>query len=220
MNEQHVLNMIGWAMVARVEEVEFFGSRWYDEAYNVSSWLSFRHRVSVDITTAVIAVLSPGCTWIKNLIDADNIMIDQKVKVSTYGRNKQKAIDILNYLDTSIVSGQKVSSFYHNILHRDSQEVTIDRHTVRTILQKPGEHPMTEDVYQRAISTPKRYRECSEVVRQAAWTWGVRAPQMQALTWCAYRRNNGQDQYDWKALESNRYHPVIQRWVQLLDRYS
>lgn len=221
MNEQHILNLVEWAMIARVEGLELFGMRWYDEAHNVASWLADTYNHDLKVAAGTMAVLSPGTTWVKNLIDTEALMLDIDATVSTYGRNRAKAVDILRYGDPdTVVSGRKVTAFYHNIVYRDSNAVTVDRHTVRTVLQRPGEEPMVETDYQREINTPRKHELVAAVVTEAARSWGCRAPQMQALTWCAYRRYNGQDLYDYRAIVANIHRPVVARWAKLMRRYE
>src|SRR6266568_4146078 len=79
-----------------------YGLTWYADAHASAQMLSARYNVSVDTVCGVIAALSPGNQWGKNLIDAD-LLISAYVRhkklpnVGTYGhRNIHKARRILN----------------------------------------------------------------------------------------------------------------------------
>ena len=112
--------------------------------------------------------------------------------VTTYGGNKLKAIRILrlessNYRDVEALllhksRINKTTCFFLNILFPDNDEVvTVDRHAIRIAL---GNVPGVDDI----CMTEKRYRNISEAYQIAAKGLDINAIALQAVVWCAFRR--------------------------------
>lgn len=115
------------------------GLSWYGRAELVAQDLAARYLGSeygpyTHRAAAVIAVLSPNNRWERNISDAEALLkaycygsdIDA-VKVSTFGKNKAKAIAILNGAEPlDVLGGRKVRAFYECIIGVDS--VCVDGH--------------------------------------------------------------------------------------------
>ena len=174
------------------------GARWYPEASNIAYALVNRYGVSYFQAVGVIAALSPRNKWERNLADAENLIkvfsIDPEsvdsVKVCTFGPNKAKAIRILTDKPTShdevlaILSGPKLQEFYSCIAGIDD-EVCIDGHAYSIWA---GDRITLADI----PSIGKKLRkEIKADYREAALQAGISPSEMQAITWCAWRRIHG-----------------------------
>ena len=177
------------------------GIVWYANALAECNRIAIDYDVPLHIVVGVCAALSPNNRWDRNIdntrdmvqayINGDDI---DSFKVSTYHAMKRKAWGILDAMPDhdgviSILNGQKIVSFYRNIMGDDT--CTIDGHA-RNIYY--GErHGLTTD------KTGVGKREYAEI-QQAYVDAGKRvrfngralkAFEMQAITWVAWRRIHG-----------------------------
>lgn len=200
MSASNIFAIYQLASVADIEE----GKHWYSQACQIALNLAKKYFISQAQAAAVIAALSPRNKWSRNVIDAENLIVAYKaagvegcasVKVCTFGGNKAKAIKILetnskceqDYLD--ILSGPKLKEFYNCISGIDN-EVCIDGHAYS--IWSGGRITLAN-----IPSIGKKLREqIKEDYRQAAKEAGLRSYQMQAITWCTWRRIHGVDSWD------------------------
>lgn len=190
-------NILGVYHLANTAD-RFNGARWYPEASNMAYALVNRYGVSYFQAVGVIAALSPRNKWERNLADAENLIkvfsIDPEsvdsVKVCTFGPNKAKAIRILSEKPAShdavlaILSGPKLQEFYSCIVGIND-EVCIDGHAYSIWA---GDRITLADI----PSIGKKLRqEIKADYREAALQAGISAAEMQAITWCAWRRIHG-----------------------------
>ena len=90
--------------LATSQEVQL-GVDWYPSALDIANRIAVKYGVSAETAAGVIAALSPNNRWERNIVDAENIIKCWAaggtrsdllaVKVCTYGKMKEKAIDIL-----------------------------------------------------------------------------------------------------------------------------
>jgi hypothetical protein len=169
------------------------GLNWYASAHSAALTLAERHNVTCDIVCGVIAALSPGNEWGKNLLDADTLLSAWNAgkplpMVGTYGmKNVVKCRRILlgeHPLDVlPPATSPKVRAFYKCLSEPTlSDAVTIDRHAKCLAL-----NAMTN-------------RESISVVRPVeyvlyAWHYmtlatriGLLPSQLQAITWITWHR--------------------------------
>jgi len=113
----------------------------------------------------------------------------ETVKVSTYNKMKEKAWFLLSdrptYDETKIIlSGQKITCFFENIMGEDT--CTIDGHA-RNIYynERVG---LTDD---KTNIGKKEYALLQDAYKKAAKKVGIKAYEMQAITWMAWRRHHG-----------------------------
>jgi len=177
------------------------GFNWYDDVHKRALAISDNHEVPLDVVCGVIAALSPNNRWERNLRDANKLIEIAKAggndedlkaaKVSTFNRNKDKAIRIIREPEPdimTILSGRKVQAFFACILDPKRVDyVCVDGHAYSIWL---GERlPTTQTP---AISA-KLYNQISQDYAQAAGiimdvTGEVYTPaQVQAITWVAWR---------------------------------
>ena len=148
----------------------------------------------------VIAALSPNNKWERNCIDAEamiktwHIQGDyNSVKVCTFGKNKQKAIEILSLesVDTeaiaSILSGQKVVAFYRSIMG-DKNAVCVDGHAYAIFIGERIPTTKTPSITPKLFETIQRAYQL--VSKRSVELCGVELSptQVQAVTWVTYRR--------------------------------
>jgi hypothetical protein len=174
------------------------GQSWYPVAYSVACTLADQYNVSPIVAAGVIAALSPRNRWERNIANAENMLrvhsVDpdsiESVKVCTFGHNKAKAIRILQENPEtesevcSILSGPKLQEFFSCIVGIDG-EVCIDGHAYSVWI---GDR-ITVDSVPR-ISKKLRAQIKADYA-QAAKIAGIKSSEMQAVTWCAWRRIHG-----------------------------
>ena len=166
------------------------GLVWYENANSFANQLATQYNLGPDTVAQIIAALSPAAKWDRNLVDAENMVkafyhrgyIGAKaVTVCTYGKNKEKALDILcGKLQLTPKQGLKTYNFWNNI-HNPKERffVTIDRHALRVLLGT-GERGAV------AIK-PHQYAKASLVYRVLADELGLTPNQLQAIVWVQYR---------------------------------
>lgn len=171
------------------------GANWYKRAKELAFQLAHSYGVSQITAAGVIAALSPRNKWERNMIDAENLIrvfstdpeSVESVKVCTFGFNKAKAIRILaeppatdeEALD--ILSGPKLREFYSCIVGIEG-EVCIDGHAYSIWA---GNRITLGNI-------PKIGKKLREQIKFdyccAAQGVGMPAYQLQAVTWCTWRR--------------------------------
>jgi hypothetical protein len=171
------------------------GLAWYAKARDAAVSLSVQHDVPLRVVVGVIAALSPNNKWERNVKDA-GVMIAaflggepvEVCKTSTYTKMRDKAWSILAAVPEndneviSILNGQKIVSFFCNIMGHDSV-VTIDGHAYNIAQGKRV--GLTDD----ATSMSKGvYKDMQEAYARAAKRVGLKVYELQAITWVAWKR--------------------------------
>lgn len=174
------------------------GQSWYPVAYSVACTLADQYNVSPIVAAGVIAALSPRNKWERNITDAENMLrvhsVDPdsvgSVKVCTFGTNKAKAIRILQENPETesdvcaILSGPKLQEFFSCIVG-NSKEVCIDGHAYSIWA---GDRITLANV--PSIGKKLRAQIKTDYVKAAAIV-GIKPSEMQAVTWCTWRRVHG-----------------------------
>ena len=179
------------------------GLYWYQRAYDLA--VKFIHAydgLTMGQAVGVIAALSPNNKWERNCIDAEtmiktwNISGDYNlVKVCTFNKNKQKAIDILNLdaesVDTeaiaNILSGQKVVAFYRSIMG-DKNAVCVDGHAYAIFIGERIATSRTPSITPKLYETIQRAYKLVADRSHALCGHTLTPTQVQAVTWVTYRR--------------------------------
>lgn len=166
-------------------EEKLEGLCWYNEALHFAQGMSNKYNISLDISVQVIAILSPAVKWERNKLDADvlcyafsqGLSLDN-VRVCTYSKNKEKAIRVLQGIETLNPSARKTYNFYKNIL--DEGKVTVDRHAVKAYKGKKsgGSEPISQKLYDKV----------ERAYIRAADHLGIKPHQFQAVVWLVYKR--------------------------------
>jgi hypothetical protein len=180
------------------------GANWYATAQDAAATMAQRYSLSTDTVAAVIAALSPNNRWERNLSDADNLIGAYilggysdavKVKTSTYGLNKTKALKILEgAAPLEVLGGLKVRAFYGCIMGQDA--VCIDGHAYaiwRGERISTSSTPKISAKLYASIATD--YVLATDTINNVLG--GEYQPrQVQAITWLAWRRLNNGGSYD------------------------
>jgi len=160
------------------------GLDWYYIASRQCQTIADHYGVTFSKVVGIVAALSPGCQWDKNILDAIAILEHgTSAVVSTYGANKSKALSILENGDVGVLGGRKVLSFYQNILnpHQDNK-VTCDRHAANAAADWYQEHSP-----QKFLKGSK-YSIIETAYFTAARARGIQGHQAQAIAWLVYKR--------------------------------
>ena len=189
-----------YALATSGERVE--GMEWYNRANRVAATIASAHGISLETAAGVIAALSPNNRWERNIVDAENVIRAfsiggaeeaENVKVCTYGKMRTKAIQILEATSivdhASILNGRKITAFYECIIGR-MDAVCIDGHAYSiwfgdrlTMKQVPN---IGKKLYAEIVSD---YVEAAHLLSENGTS--VTAFEVQAITWCAWRRLHG-----------------------------
>ena len=180
------------------------GLTWYSDAYDFAARIGTEYALSVETVAGVVSALSPAVSWVVNKEDArrlidnwSNIGNPERVKVSTYGQNKDKAIGILeskgsyNAVVDFFTADTKTLNFFCNIANPErTNVVTVDRHAIGIALGS------TDTSHQQLCITKKRYRDIKEAYTMAAEQLGHRVPcNLQAICWISYREQYVNNRY-------------------------
>jgi len=169
------------------------GLNWYASAYRFASQLSIESGLPLVKVCGIIAALSPIKSWNENVKIARMFCLTGKHYHTNICGNKAIAIrdlpisdNLVNDIET-ILNGNKIRSFFHNIYyHTSSPKVTLDRHALR--IAKHGKDVATQREYER-IS--KMYLRATKKINEI--TGETYLPlQVQAVTWVKIRRQNSE----------------------------
>jgi hypothetical protein len=170
------------------------GREWYSQANQTARRLADRYDFAdYSVVAGIIAALSPSNRWNRNVSDAESLIKTFRfggaldaIKVSTYSKNKEKAIRILKGEPAlEVLGGLKVKAFYRCIIGGD--DVCIDGHafSIWTGQRIPTTKTprITPALYQQIAAD---YREATAVINQVTRD-SLRPAQVQAITWIAWR---------------------------------
>lgn len=188
-----VRNILKTYRQATAQEVHH-GVTWYNDAHSQAQALADEHQVPLRIVVGVIAALSPNNKWERNITNASDMIAaflrgdDVSVcKPSTYLKMRDKAWSILEQMPddddavVAILNGQKIVSFFHNIMGHDN--CTIDGHAFNIAMGK--RIGLTEP---EVTVTKGMYQELQAAYRRAGKRVGLKAFEIQAITWVAWKR--------------------------------
>jgi hypothetical protein len=152
------------------------GKGWYPEMHSWASTLADRHDVPTETVAGLAAIYSPRRRW-----DIVMAMVDLKlsgVKVPVMVREAAKVARVLDGEDpVTVVSGQKVSSFYQNLLLNLSA-VTID---TWAFSQVTGKH--YESNFRRMLQNKGQYAMYASCFRTVADEVGLEPAEFQSVLW-------------------------------------
>lgn len=182
-------------------EEKLEGVLWYAQAQTTCMLIAEELDVPLHIVVGVCAALSPNNKWDRNIDNTLDLVraflggedVDN-VKVSTYHAMKRKAWSILEEMPDhdgviDILNGQKIVSFFCNIVGEDT--CTVDGHA-RNIYygERQGLTSDKSNVGKREyVKIQEAYVEAGKRVRLNGRP--LKAFEMQAITWVAWRRIHG-----------------------------
>lgn len=171
------------------------GLTWYQRAHNQCESLATKYGVTTQAACGVMAALSPGSAWERNVADCDTFLDEwthgargkRLPLVGSYGwRNIVKASKIAGGQDPlKVLGGPKVRAFYQCIFDPSNSEyVCIDRHAKSAAL---GEKLTDKD----SVVRPAQYQRFAKHYMQGARNNGILPNQFQAVIWTVWRRLGG-----------------------------
>ena len=173
------------------------GLTWYVNATKDCKEIAIKYDLPIHIVIGVVSALSPNNKWERNITNADDLckaFIDgqdmDSIKVSTYHKMKQKAWSILEQMPSydetiKILNGKKIVSFFKNI-SGDESDITIDGHA-RNIAYNDRQGLTTPNTNIRKLE----YLDIQKAYLRASKKLGIKAYELQAITWLAWRRIHG-----------------------------
>lgn len=166
------------------------GLQWYSMARGLVDRLSVKSGRSTHVVTGIMAALSPETGWSQNVKDTIALLEDDDAIVTTYDRNRDKALAIksgrLNAHEHFLTYWRKTGAFYCNILEPETDDrVTIDRHSAR--IAHGYYLTGSESIYY--VNTEAKYRKTAESFKIVARENKLLVHQLQAITWITYRRS-------------------------------
>ena len=189
-------NIIAIYKLAKPSEIKH-GLTWYVNANSDCKEIAEKLELPLHIVIGVVSALSPNNKWERNIINAEDLCTAfingqdmDSIKVSTYHKMKEKAWSILetmpSYEETiDILNGKKIVSFFRNI-SGDETDITIDGHA-RNIYYND----------KQGLTTPNtnikknEYKDIQKAYARASKKLGIKAYELQAITWVAWRRIHG-----------------------------
>ena len=189
-------NIIAIYKLANPSEIKH-GLTWYVNANTDCMRIANTLELPLHIVIGVVSALSPNNKWERTIVNAEdlcNAFINgqdmDSIKVSTYHKMKQKAWHILetmpSYDETiTILNGKKIVSFFRNI-SGDETDITIDGHA-RNIYYNDRQGLTTPNTNIRKLE----YSDIQKAYLRASKKLGVKAYELQAITWVAWRRIHG-----------------------------
>lgn len=167
------------------------GLSWYARAHAQCVELAAEFNLPLNLVIGIVAVLSPQTKWTENIRYARNSLLvftgqvaREDITIGVFPDNLAKAQAM--FLTGEVfphLSGDKVVSFYHNMLDPYGRKyVTIDRHAIQAW---QGRY----DGGGSSATTPG-YELISECYRKVAAEFNIAPCQAQAIAWVQWRFEN------------------------------
>ena len=186
--------------------------KWYQNAQDFTKAVANKlnaNDLSRFKVSGVISAISPRNEWNKNKSDAENLckefvsnkyyqlpLFDDdyhkllKTKVSTFNKNKSKAVKILLNNDSkieSILKGNKIVNFF-KCINGDSNAICIDGHAFNIACNRVSalsEVPAISDKHYKMISNV--YRDAKNFINKK-YNLNLKSMHLQSVTWNEYKR--------------------------------
>ena len=185
--------------LATSQEVQL-GVDWYASALNIAGRIATKYHTRIELVAGVIASLSPNNRWERNIIDAEAIIkcwsaggtrTDMlNVKVCTYTKMKQKAIDILtrDLPIVEVLNGKKIIEFFNCITNTALNDVCIDGHAYSVWFGQRLTMKQVPAIGKKLRSQIKTdYRDATSFINEELGTFYPPAT-IQAITWVTHKR--------------------------------
>ncbi len=171
------------------EQEKIDGRSWYDRALSHVTTLAESYNRTIATIAGIMSALSPEASLNQNIVDLGRVLESGKnATVSTYERNKDKAIAILDGslpAENAFKRSTKTEAFWHNIINPSKPDyVTIDRHATRAAID--WNMKANDAIFYS--NTPRKYSVISAAYTEAAGSLGMLPNRLQAITWLTYRR--------------------------------
>ena len=190
---ENILKVYGQA--TRQEQRD--GLAWYKRAKRDCNRLAKDKNISLRHAVGVVAATSPNLNWNKNIHTAGQVIDGYHQGIDhteidgcmAYKDNRLKGYKVMANSNRSkailaTLNGPKISAFFDNIMGGDS--VTVDGHA-RNIAYAERVQLKSD----KANIGKKEYQTIAQAYRDAAAILGIKACDLQAVTWVAWRRMHG-----------------------------
>jgi len=180
--ENNLINVLNNATKNDIQH----GLDWYNGFYLWCDDLAKKYNKTTFVIASIFSALSPRNKLYKNKIDTitvleavkNNIPVE-KIKVSTFNKNKQKAYFIALNKASISKDSLKTYSFCKNVGELNSNFVTIDVWQLRVLTGKK----------ENKTPTKLEYLQMVEIHNKVAKKNNILPYQLQAITWTALRNN-------------------------------
>lgn len=184
--KQQANRVLKWYRAATKQQV-IEGMHWYNDAHVLASTLAAKYGISVLQVAQVISVLSPQKKWEQNKKETvalihwhftgDAPQFGLFATASTIA----ECHDILRGDFLIPARRTKTYSFADNIAYLgNSTEITIDRHALRVCYDD-----VTTKIDKVGVND---YKFARQAYQQVADSLGIKAYQLQAITWVTYKQ--------------------------------
>lgn len=187
----NIILVYGWATPKEHDN----GLKWYKRARRSARAMARDMGIPMRHAVGAIAATSPNLAWSRNVHTARQVVQGYLAGVTpedikgccAYPKMRSKAYAILQGPNRSkavlrTLNGPKISAFFDNIMGGDS--VTVDGHARNIAYFK--HQPIKNMTLGKA-----EYNRISLAYRDAASVLGLKACDLQAITWTAWRRHHG-----------------------------
>lgn len=183
--KKYEFNLINVLNESTIDDINH-GLYWYNDFFLWCEDLSKIYNKSTFIIASIFSALSPRNKLHKNKIDTITVLEavknntpQDKIKVSTFNRNKDTAILIAQGKKTINKDSLKTYSFCQNIGYLNSNFVTIDVWQLRVLTGKK----------ENKTPTKLEYLQLAELHKKIAKKINILPYQLQAITWSSLRNN-------------------------------
>ena len=175
------------------------GLHWYQRANDQARAISERYNITVEMSAGVIACLSPGSKWGRNVVDAERMVGAytsglEIPQIGVYGqKNVAKALRILAGEDPMVVipeeTSPKVRAFYQCILAPSTSEaVCVDRHAKALLYNLASKRKGYASNDKLSLVKRSEYEYLAKYYRRVAEVYNVLPHQIQGTSWTTWKR--------------------------------
>lgn len=159
------------------------GVMWYKDAHDFALKVANDYGLTVRDVAQLISLLSPQKKWEQNKADVIKFLDGETEGIFSTKKTLAECASVVDDGFTIPESRMKTFAFAKCIeeaTNNESDPVVIDRHAIKIAYGQMSAKPI--------IITDKRYRDASEAYRIVAERNNLRAHEVQAITWVAYKR--------------------------------
>lgn len=159
------------------------GMRWYQDAHDFAATVADEYGLSVREVSQLISLLSPQKKWEQNKADVIKFLDGETDGIFSTKRTLDECERVVTEGFNIPESRLKTFAFAKCIeeaYDNETDPVVIDRHAIKIAFGQ-----MKADAI---IITDRRYKDAAEAYRIVAEKNGMRAHELQAVTWLTYKR--------------------------------
>jgi hypothetical protein len=159
------------------------GRSWYKDAHNFALSVTKEYDVTLKQACQLISLLSPQKKWEQNKADVLLFLEGETDGIFSTKKTLQECADVIDNGFEIPERRMKTFAFAKCIeeaLNNESDPVVIDRHAIKIAFGQMSAKAI--------IITDKRYKDAREAYIQVANETGIKAHEIQAITWVTYKR--------------------------------